>query len=163
MTNTAKLPAILSVFLTSLAIGCGGGPATDYSQLGLVQVAGKVTLDGKPVEGAAVFFFADDETYCFGVTDSNGRYSCMLNSEKSGITPGEKRVEISSTRNPLGDAAEMQGDGLEEDPDAPRQKKNVEKIPECYNSGSKLKVTISESDSNFDFDLRSDCSSVSAR
>lgn len=154
----------LSVIACALAfvLGCGGGPVTDYSSLGLVQVSGSVTLDGTAVEGAAVFFYAEDETYCFGVTDSSGHYSCMLNSEKPGITPGKKRVEISTASNPLGDAAEMFADGeeAEEDPDAKPKKDQGEQIPSCYNSSSKLQVTISDSDSGLDFDLKSDCSTT---
>lgn len=156
---------LLSSTACSLAftLGCGGGPVTDYSSLGLVEASGTVTLDGEAVEGAAVYFYASDETYCFGVTDASGRYNCMLNSEKSGITPGRKRVEISTTSNPLGDAAEVfSSEEDEEDPDAKRKKDPDEKIPNCYNTNSKLQVTISESDSGLDFDLKSDCSTTSS-
>ncbi len=163
MSKIGNLFIVLSFCLAGLFVGCGVGPVTDYSQLGLVEVGGTVTLDGKPVDGAAVYFYAEDETYCFGVTDAAGRYDCMLNSEKSGITPGEKRVEISTASNPLGDAAELFSDGIEaeEDPDARRVNNNGEEIPACYNSNSTLTVIVSEAVRELNFGLKSDCSTPS--
>lgn len=138
---------------------CSSGPQADYAKLGLVEVSGTVTLDGAPVEGAAVYLYAADETYSFGVTDSSGNYTMMLNSDKSGVMPGEKRVEISTMSNPLGEAADA-GE-MEEDPDAAPAGKS-EKIPACYNAETKLKVNITSADSSFDFELKSDCSTTSA-
>ncbi len=140
-----------------LLTGCGG-PTADYAKLGLVEISGTVTLDGKPVEGAAVYFYEPDERYCFGVTDAAGRYTAMLNSEKSGVTPGEKRVEITTASNPLGEAAAL----MEEiDPDEGGDG-DEELIPSAYNSASKLTVTIESSDSALDFELKSDGSTTSA-
>ncbi|MEZ6135689.1 MAG: carboxypeptidase-like regulatory domain-containing protein [Pirellulaceae bacterium] len=153
--------------LAGLMLGCSSGPVADYSKLGLVEISGTVTLDGTPIAGAAVMLMDAEERYSFGVTDSTGKYRLMLNSEKSGVVPGEKRVEISTTRNPLGEGASSgeQGELEEEgDPDAsPAKSTNSgEKIPACYNSKSKLRVTITESDSALDFDLKSDCSTTAA-
>ena len=132
--------------------GCSNGLAPDYSKLGLLEVSGTVTLDGEPVAGAGVFFYEPDERYCYGITDTSGRYTMMLNSEKSGVTPGEKRVEIYTSRNPLGAAApgaaaaeeeeEAAAKPLEEDPDGPaaKKKKSGELLPACYNADSKLQT-----------------------
>lgn len=148
---------ILLVFgVAIVSTGCGG-PSADYAKLGLVEISGTVTLDGVPVEGAAVYFYEPDERYCFGVTNSRGRYTAMLNSEKSGVTPGAKRVEITTRRNPLGEAAAM----AEEDPDAEADKLE-EKIPAAYNEKSKLEVVIETSDNALDFELKSDGSTASA-
>lgn len=142
--------------------GCSSGPVADYSKLGLVEVSGTVTLDSKPISGAAVYLMDEQERYSFGVTDSSGRYSMMLNSEKSGVMPGEKRVEISTMRNPLGDAGEAEEeDDATEDGEAGSAKK-TEQIPACYNTKSGLKVNITASDSALDFELSSDCSTTSA-
>jgi len=161
MKNSMFEWAISVCLMVSLLAGCSYGPQADYSKLGLVQVSGTVTLDGTPVAGAAVFFMEEDETYSFGVTDSNGRYTLQLNSEKSGVIPGEKRVEISTVRNPLGDAASTGEGGEEEDPDA-KPASQSEQIPACYNSQSELRVTVTSSDSSMDFELKSDCSTKQA-
>lgn len=147
-------------------LGCSNGPSTDYSKLGLVSISGKITLDGSPLPGAAVFFINEaDRTHCYGVTDNAGHYTLMLNSEKAGVIPGEKRVEIATARNPLGNSgASAEGDGgaEEEDPDAaPKQSKN-EKVPACYNTKSKLKISVTGADNSLDFDLKTDCSTMSA-
>lgn len=152
-----------------LSVGCSGGPTADYSKLGLVSVSGTVTLDGNPVPKAAVFFINEtDKTHCYGVTDDSGRYTMMLNSEKEGVIPGEKRVDIWTSKNPLGDAgSSTSADGgeelaAEEDPDAAPKKAKNEKIPVCYNSRSKLRVNVESSDNALDFNLKSDCTTTSA-
>lgn len=156
------LPPIGLMLLGTAVLGCSTGPVTDYSGLGLVEVSGKVTLDGDPVAGAAVFFLEPDETYSFGVTDDAGYYKMMFNSEKSGVTPGQKRVEITTTKNPLGEAAGSEEfEEFEEDPDAPANP-GGELIPACYNTDSQLNVVIDESESSLDFELRSDCSTSEA-
>jgi len=158
-----KWRSAFAVLLLAI-LGCGSSLKTDYGELGLVEIAGLVTLDGDPVEGAAVFFTAEDQTYCFGVTDSSGRYKMMLNSEKSGVTPGKKRVEISTIRNPLGDGAQSHDDVSDESKTEERSEtgETSEKIPACYNSDSTLTVTITDSDSDLDFDLKSDGSTNSS-
>lgn len=158
MNNLYRTWVVLVAF--GLLAGCSSGPVTDYSKLGLVEIGGNVSLDGAPVSGAGVFLYGEAETYCFGVTDASGNYTVMLNTEKSGATPGEKRVEIWTSRNPLGDAAPDAGEG-EEDPDAKRRG-NKEQIPACYNADSKLRVSIASSDSSLDFNLKSDCSTTAA-
>lgn len=154
------MPAMLACLVAAL-VGCGGQNA-DYGQLGLVSISGTVTLDGEPVAGAAVYFYEPDESYCFGVTDAMGEYTMMLNSEKSGVTPGKKTVKISTASNPLGDAAESPEGEMaeEEDPDA-KAGGASEQIPACYNKDSKLEIDVSASDSSLDFELKSDCSTVS--
>lgn len=139
-------------------VGCSTGPKADYSKLGLVEISGTVTLDGEPVSDAAVYMYEPDERYCYGVTDASGRYVMMLNSEKSGVTPGTKRVEIWTSRNPLGDAAEDgASQAVEEDPDAKPNKARGEKIPACYNANTQLELEVSDSQSDVDFELTSDC------
>lgn len=149
-----------------LCSGCSPGPKADYGKLGLVEVAGTISLDGQPVPKAAIFFYSEDGSYSYGITDASGYYQAMLNSEKSGVIPGEKKIEISTVHSPVpgglsGDDAESGEEVLEEDPDAPVNKKGEgEKIPDCYNSKTILKLNISSSDSGMDFNLQSDCSTT---
>lgn len=170
----AKLQRIaLLLGLWALSAGCSNGPKADYSKLGLLEISGKITLDGQPVPKAAIFFYREDKTYSYGITDAQGRYTAMLNSEKSGVLPGQKRIEISTVHSPIpgglsgDDRGSDNGAGnaefIEEDPDLPSKRKNKgEKIPACYNSKSTLKVDIKQRDAHLDFDLNSDCSTSSA-
>jgi hypothetical protein len=147
------------VILSSLCLaGCGGGPSADYEKLGLVDISGVVTLDGTAISGAVVMFEASDQTYCYGTTDASGKYTLKLNSDKTGVLPGDKVVRISTTAS----TGEEEGSAGEEvDPDAsPAAGKKEEKVPACYNKDSKLNVTVTSSDSSFNFDLKSDCSTT---
>lgn len=145
---------LLSFFLFPLH-GCLGGVDADYHKLGLVEVSGRVTLDGAPLPDAVVKFESDDKTFCYGKTDATGAYTLKLNSEKTGVIPGEKLVRISTTAS----TGEEEGAGQEADPDEVNTSRaKEEKVPECYHKNSKIKVQVTTSDSNFNFDLLSDCS-----
>ncbi len=125
--------------LTMLA-ACGCDPVrqADYSELGLVEVSGRVTLDGKPLPQANIQFESDDTTFSYGRTDEEGRYELLFNSEQPGCLPGEKNVRI--TLGPVGDDA---------DPDAGPSAG----LPAKYNSESGLRANVSEHQRRFDFDL----------
>ncbi len=159
--TVSRTAAIFGLWVAST--GCSTGPKADYSKLGLLEISGMITLDGQPVPQAAIFFYRQDETYSYGITDATGRYVAMLNSEKSGVLPGEKRIEISTVHSPIPGGLSGDEQAIEEDPDLPtKQKTKGEKIPACYNSKSMLKVDISRRDAHLDFDLKSDCSTTSA-
>ena len=149
----ASVASLLATLLLGCMFGCGGPPTADYASLGLVDIEGTVTLDGKPLPNASIRFVDTDETYCTGVTDSVGRYKMMLDSRKSGVIPGDKTVVISS----LVPAGEGSG-ASEEDPDA--KPKAADKVPDCYNKNSILKIKVSASDSAMDFDLKGNCSTT---
>lgn len=138
--------------LCSFSLGCAPGVQTDYSQLELVRVSGKVTLDGKPLASAIVEFVAEDSTYSFGLTDKLGNYNLMFNSERRGVTPGPKVVRI-RTGGGLDDEASAPLEGEEELTPSPR-----ELVPACYHERSQLKVTVAGRSQQANFDLRSDCS-----
>ena len=72
-----------------LIAGCGPGGPT------IAPVSGVVTLDGKPVEGAAVGFVAvGDGPVANGTTDAEGRYTltCL---NQSGAVVGDYKVVVS--------------------------------------------------------------------
>lgn len=155
----------LAVSLASLGAGCSNNLATDYSDLGLAEVSGTVTLDGEPVPGAHIAFEDDQKRYSYGVTDSSGRYSLMFNSEKSGVMPGPKTVKI-STRAATAEEGESLYAGAESDMGAGEEElpspSAVEKIPACYYRDSKIRVVVDEGSQTIDFELKSDCSTDSA-
>lgn len=171
MHFSARTVTQYALLMPILAAGCATRPQADYSQLGLVEVAGSITLDGQPVPRAAIFFHQDNGSYSYGITDDSGRYVAMFNSEKSGVAPGLKQVEISTVHSPVpgglsggkGGAAANGEEAVaeEEDPDLPaKPSRKGERIPACYNTQRKLKVNIESSDRSLDFELKSDCSTT---
>ncbi|MFO1065940.1 MAG: carboxypeptidase regulatory-like domain-containing protein [Pirellulales bacterium] len=154
--HMSKQAALLcAALLAAKLCGCNTVPQPEYEKLGLVEISGTVTFDGAPLADASIKFESPDKTYCTGITDSSGHYRMMLDSRKSGVIPGQKIVRISS-RKPAGEG----GGAVEEDPDA-KPKANDEKVPECYNKKSQLKIEVKSADSGMDFNLKSDCSTKS--
>lgn len=139
------------VVLLSLATGCGllvgcGRPKADYSALGLIDVAGTVTLDGRPLEGVTVIFEAADGQFSYGVTDTAGYYELQIDSEKSGVTPGEKIVRVTSRL-----LSEEFGEVPEESSQEPAGPQ-PEQVPAIYNRESSLRVMVPSD--NYDFALK---------
>jgi hypothetical protein len=71
--------------------GCGGRNTP-------VPVSGVVTLDGKPLEGANVYFYAvgdaKDGRPAYGVTDANGRFDLSTLGDRDGALPRQYKVVI---------------------------------------------------------------------
>lgn len=154
LMNTSCFVLSFSLMLL-ITCGCSTVPATDYGKLGLVDVSGTITLDGQPLADAVVTF--EDPAsgqFSFGRTDSSGAYEMQLDSEMWGVVPGEKLVRISTTRKILGLNSDEEG-GSEEGEEGPAAPRAEEAVPEKYNTKSELRVTVSESESTFDFDLKS--------
>jgi len=142
------LRVALSGCLLMLATGCGGSIKADYSNLDLVDASGTVTLDGQPLSGATVAFEANDGTFSSGVTDENGFFELMFNTEKSGCLAGDKTVRITVGGDPENPDEESEAEG-----DTPGNSNT--KIPAQYNKKSTLEVTVDAAHTTFDFDLKS--------
>ncbi len=146
-------------FYALVLIGCGYGPSQpDYASLGLVQISGKVTLDGRPLPGAAVYFHdRPNRRYSFGVTDTEGRYSLMLDSRMAGVMPGSKEIEITTLKNPAASPVDSPGEAGSEgddegDEDAPATGRQ-EQVPSRYNTQTTLTYEVTTSNSAVDFEL----------
>jgi hypothetical protein len=124
---------------TLLVAGCSHQPRSDYAELPLADVRGRVTLDGQPLAGAHVVFEHEDWTFSYGRTDGHGRYRLMYNSEWPGVLPGRKVVRI--TTRSIGD------DGAEGEA--------AERIPAEYNARSRLWASVHPGQQTRDFALRS--------
>lgn len=129
------------ILAAAAMVGCNGDRQPEYASLGLVDVCGKVTMDGAPLPNAKVAFEnPEDKTYSVGKTDDSGAYRLMFNSEKSGCTPGKKIVRITPYM------------GSESDPDA---EPSDAKIPARYGKKSELTADVDSSKRTFDFELKS--------
>lgn len=160
------LPICVGLFIV---IGCGrNGLEPDYDKLGLVEVSGRVTLDGQPLSGVQVVFEESQFIYSYGDTDQEGRYQLMFDSRKSGIMPGKKTVRfrprtISETEGGAGEGRAGGGGAGEPESDDPDVSSGGQSpIPDCYNRGSKIQVEVTPSTKSFNFSLKSDCSTTSS-
>ena len=103
--HAARLPAALllaSLLSAALStIGCGS------SKQPLVPVSGVVTLNGKPIDGARVFFEPESTgdvlnvgPSSYAVTDEQGRYSLETMDGDEGAVIAHHRVTISTFMGP---------------------------------------------------------------
>ena len=124
---------LCSAAIGLLAAGCGGA---DIPELG--EVSGRVTADGKPLDGVLVQFYSEaGGRPGTDVTDAEGKYELNYVGDEQGSKVGPSRVEI-TTEWPDGEPP-------------PGQK---EKIPEKYNATTELKADVKGGDNTFDFDLK---------
>jgi len=138
--------------------GCSVTSRPDYPALGLVQVSGTVSVDGTPLPDVEVRFQTrEDSTYSSGKTDARGRYLLMFDSETPGIIPGKKQVILVVGTSNIEESSE--GD-FSEDSNSTVQV-STGAVPKCYGRDSKVEVEVNKSDSKFDIDFKSDCSTVS--
>lgn len=79
---------ILSVLLLVVMVGCGDGRPTR------VAVAGKVTIDGKPVASGAVRFFPETGRPATGNINADGTFSLFTFDANDGCVPGNYRVAV---------------------------------------------------------------------
>ena len=121
--------------------GCRRGNGFD-----LQAISGKVTLDSRPVDhGTIQFAPLEKQGLLSGSAITAGEYHVP---KGKGLPPGRYVVRISSALP--GDAS--QPAAALGAPQPPLR----ERIPECYNSASRLRVEVKPGGENtFDFDLES--------
>lgn len=136
-----NLPTIS--FALVIIAGCGGG-TPDRKE---VPVAGVVTLNGEPLEGAEISFLHEQHPVGM-ITGTGGKYNIP-----TGVVPGEYKVTISKV------------EGMENIPEgiaigyAPGDPKHPETLPPQYSNPrlTKLKITIPpEGTETANFDLRTE-------
>jgi hypothetical protein len=111
-----------------LCAGCGGGGK-------LASVSGRVTLNGKPLENAAVMFqpvaekTQDPGPGSTGVTDADGRYTLsVVGSNRKGAVVGKHMVRITM----------YEKDDSADDRPKPKSKR----LPPRYNRQTTLEFTV---------------------
>ena len=154
--------------------GCGGVD-TDYHNLDLATVKGKVMLDGEPLPNAHIMYQDQGGTFSVGKTNTAGEYEMMFNSEKAGVLTGEKlvRIRLSKSWNgfpthPLSDETveldeQVGEDAIGESEDgsiSEPQTSYSDDLPSTYHIDSNLKVTVDSGSHTINFDLNSDGSTT---
>lgn len=136
MTRKLLAGSIGLSLLLLINAGCGSGRSD------LVEVTGKVTLDGQPVnQGKVTLEATDGKGGVEGGSIENGEYSVMT-------TPGSKAVKINSPKV----VGQKKTYGTA---DSPTEDVTEEAIPKNYNRNTDLKIEVSSSSLEHDFDLKS--------
>lgn len=132
---------VLAMAMLLPASGCGRNDSLD-----LQAVAGKVSLDSRPLEhGSVQFCPVAKNGLMSGSVIAAGRYQI---SKSKGLPPGKYIVQISSA-----DSSGVEKGPVLPGPGTPPLK---ELIPIKYNLNSELKIEVKSGGGNvFDFDLSS--------
>jgi hypothetical protein len=90
------LPSLFGLTLV-LSVGCGkSGPA-------MAPVKGRVTLDGQPIENAAVVFYPERGRAAMATTDQVGAFELTTFTQKDGALVGRHTISIKATEVMLPD------------------------------------------------------------
>ncbi len=132
--------SFVSCSLVVLAVGCAEqGPPT-------VPAQGVLTLDGNPVEGAAVVAIdaKGGSDQAVAITDSQGRFSLNAFDYKTGALPGSYNVIATKTVEIDTSAGELQGEEAEHAAEGGAMQLGVENVlPRKYAQPTgALKITI---------------------
>ncbi len=158
-----SITAVLATLVAFISVGCSATSQPDYSKLGLVDIAGTLTLDSAPLEGVEVRLETpEDLIYSYGVTDAQGKFRLMFDSRTPGIIPGKKRVivvakslsEADEGSPGEGDGGEAQGDRA----DPASNRPTASPVPKCYGRESKKFIDIDSNTRSISIELKSDCS-----
>ncbi|MDO4586198.1 MAG: carboxypeptidase-like regulatory domain-containing protein [Planctomycetia bacterium] len=135
---------------------CGCGPKNTF---GVVDVQGKITVDGEPVEGISVTMAPADPSQraAAGVTDAEGKFRVVTPGAKvPGVMPGDysltfqKEIWVTADGSPV--------ENLEYDPSKPEPKMfPKDLLPTKYKDAklSECKVTVVDKNTKIEFDLSS--------
>jgi hypothetical protein len=93
-TRSGRASGCLAGVVLLALPGCGS-PKHDFA-----EVEGKVTLNGKPLEGVVVTFYPDSDgaeqlPYAKGTTDASGVYALTSRTAQPGALVGKHRVVVS--------------------------------------------------------------------
>jgi hypothetical protein len=127
------------MLLLMFVAGCSDEPA-------VYPVSGTVTFNGKPVEGATVFFtpVAEEGVAAAGKTDAQGKYELQMGEEK-GAQEGQYKVAVELIKIV----------GQQTNPDNDDNLRSVHLLPQKYSdsSSSDLEAEVPGKEA-YDFDLK---------
>ncbi|QDT67091.1 transthyretin-like family protein [Calycomorphotria hydatis] len=133
-----------ALFILLIAVASTGcGQTDDTPALGVVK--GKVTLDGKPLDGARVLFQPQAGRPSEAITNEHGDYTLLYLSNHKGALIGQHKVHITTEREGFSDEAN----------DGKTIKGRKEILPAKYHSKSTLTTDVTEGSNTVDFELES--------
>ena len=148
LRSSRRLLLLCAAAMAAALAGCGGS-SKPYNT---APVSGRITLDGKPLAGARVYFFPIHDPQsgplsgpeAYGTTDADGRYTLETAFGERGATIGPNRVAVSTVK-------------YETSPTNPEAQRVAvpERVPKKYSTERgmlKFEVT-SEGSQSADFDL----------
>ena len=92
MLPTRRVLFVAALAMVGMALsGCG----PSYPET--IPVTGSVSLDGKPVAGAAVVFTPEEGHLATGTTDGSGQFELSTFQLGDGALPGKHRVTVAKT------------------------------------------------------------------
>jgi hypothetical protein len=80
--------------LVQLAAICGCASDASMTSTQIVPAGGTVTVNGEPAEGVQVTLISTNknEMNAFGISDSEGRFSCQQGPDRPGVPPGTYKI-----------------------------------------------------------------------
>ena len=147
MTDQVKqlLALVACVGLLSLS-GCGGN-----SDLG--SVTGTVTIDGEPIDYAAVTFMPTQGRASIGRTDADGVYKLAYVIGQDGALIGNHKVYV--TTRVKKEPAYGQKEGVEKSPIRLNGRKELLPKENCDRNYTELTATVESGNNEINFDLTS--------
>jgi len=150
--NTYQILPLVVVFALSLSVGCQDKMGGTYS------ATVKVTMDGKPLEGASILLTeVSGSKSAAGITDASGVASVKSTEGGwGGVFPGEYNVVIKKTERTTSSTPPP---GTEVSRDVPPEDQiyytSRELLPAKYGNArtSELKLTQEKKKGSFEFDL----------
>jgi carboxypeptidase family protein len=145
------LISILMLTGVGLFVGCGHKSGAE----GVVKVAGTVTYEGQPIEGANVIFGADGEgRSASGTTDASGRFHLTTLEPYDGAIPGKYRVAVSKVEveNPM--SADEAREWFIKHGGPPDGGNIKNRLPEKYKGSGLTAEVTKDGENDFTFDLK---------
>lgn len=151
MSMVRSWSVLVPLLLVGVA-GCGGAPSLKLKDP--VSAKGTVTLDGKPLAKALIYFIPDGLKVkgpgSTAITDDSGNYTLttMISDKLTpGAVPGNYRVSVSSLIGPTGEPIIPDGKT------PPAMLAAREALPTRYSDvlTTELKATVPEGGGTFDF------------
>ena len=150
-TLTRFISACTVALVISSFGGCGGSDKWVEGREKVYPTSGKVTLDGKPVEGAVVMFISTAKPLSAqGLTNANGEYQLTTYADRDGAIAGEHKVTVRKTEY----FEVRSGNWSEDEPTMVKKSKELLPVEYATESTTTLKKTVTEggaTDLNFEF------------
>ena len=134
----SAFPILTSLFVLAFLSGC------QNNEVEIGQVTGVVTLDGRPIENAVVYFYPDaGGRSSIGITNAEGAYELTYRGDVKGAKIGTHSVSLTtSTEDVIGENGKI-------------KKGAPERFPPEYSREGTVKREVNAGDNQINFDVLS--------